>query len=312
MVKDIAEIVSTQTYDGQLVSAPSTQVGNRPTAGRFREFAKQHMKLETNCLLIDLPSGPGNVTTMNNSGSKGNDFFVSVVADVVEKLLASFGATATIAILTPYRFQEEKYKIMLGAMREKKLANYDKINVSSITCTQGQQFDIVIMDLPINNSVGFLSDERMLNVAVSRAMNGLIVVCDRKVVDNVVRKSFWSPSKPARYLEGLVHKLAGRTWTRPQISNLPDNIYYPLKKNEGNTPIKASTLVGSISAPAMVSGRQSAHVKETVQDSSACVKAVTESTPLAARAKESEVVIKVVQATQDLNLGKVNKFLVLN
>ena len=54
----------------------------------------------------------------------------------------------------------------------------DKLVVESYNTIQSQEFDITIVDLPADGSIGFLEGRERLNVAISRAKDGMIVLCN--------------------------------------------------------------------------------------------------------------------------------------
>ncbi|GAB3999913.1 AAA domain-containing protein [Spirosoma daeguense] len=86
----------------------------------------------------------------------------------------------TIAVISPYKQQISILKDSLTQNPE--LQPYiDKISINTIDSFQGQERDIVYISLTRSNSegeIGFLSDIRRMNVAMTRARKKLIVVGD--------------------------------------------------------------------------------------------------------------------------------------
>ncbi|RWA08171.1 hypothetical protein EKO27_g6937 [Xylaria grammica] len=83
----------------------------------------------------------------------------------------------SIAVLTPYTKQLEVLK--------KKLAGKKNVEVSSIDGYQGREADIVVFVTTRCNAscnIGFLKDLRRMNVALTRARAGLIVIGDRETL----------------------------------------------------------------------------------------------------------------------------------
>lgn len=86
----------------------------------------------------------------------------------------------TIAVISPYRRQIELLKEQLQHFPE--LSQYgDKISVNTIDSFQGQERDIVYISMTRSNTenkIGFLSDIRRMNVAMTRARKKLVVIGD--------------------------------------------------------------------------------------------------------------------------------------
>ncbi|MVM32077.1 AAA family ATPase [Spirosoma sp. HMF4905] len=86
----------------------------------------------------------------------------------------------TIAIISPYKQQINVLKDQLLSAPDL-LAYGDKISVNTIDSFQGQERDIVYISMTRSNAegeIGFLSDIRRMNVAMTRARKKLIIVGD--------------------------------------------------------------------------------------------------------------------------------------
>ncbi|GAB3959848.1 AAA domain-containing protein [Spirosoma harenae] len=86
----------------------------------------------------------------------------------------------TIAVISPYKQQITILKEQL--LQSSELRAYgDKISVNTIDSFQGQERDIVYISMTRSNAegeIGFLSDVRRMNVAMTRARKKLIIVGD--------------------------------------------------------------------------------------------------------------------------------------
>ena len=86
----------------------------------------------------------------------------------------------TIGVISPYRQQVLLMKEYFGHARE--LAGLsDRISINTIDSFQGQERDIICISMcrsNANGEIGFLSDTRRMNVAMTRAKKKLIVVGD--------------------------------------------------------------------------------------------------------------------------------------
>ncbi|UFH56857.1 AAA domain-containing protein [Spirosoma sp. KNUC1025] len=86
----------------------------------------------------------------------------------------------TIAIISPYKQQINVLKEQL-LQHPDLLAYGDKISINTIDSFQGQERDIVYISLVRSNvdgDIGFLSDIRRMNVAMTRARKKLVIVGD--------------------------------------------------------------------------------------------------------------------------------------
>lgn len=222
MVPDIVSIPNTLTYHEQLTTNASAQVANRPIAQQFRRFAHKWVGKETSKMMIDIPPSHRNETT---GLSKRNDFSVSVVTDLAEKLLAEFKDTAEIAILTPYRAQVEKFKNIKGMMQTLKLPHNEKLTVNTFTESQGRQYDIVIVEIIVDTHLGIIRDKKMTNVAISRAKSAVILVCNEIALRAAIEKPTKAPGDP-QHLRDLLGMFKDVTYIRPKQDELPPNKYY--------------------------------------------------------------------------------------
>jgi ATP-dependent RNA/DNA helicase IGHMBP2 len=86
----------------------------------------------------------------------------------------------SIAVISPYKEQINLLKEQL-LHSPSLLAFGDKISVNTIDSFQGQERDIVYISMTRSNpegEIGFLSDIRRMNVAMTRARKKLVVIGD--------------------------------------------------------------------------------------------------------------------------------------
>ena len=89
-----------------------------------------------------------------------------------------------IAIITPYRAQLAYLKELLDSS-ELDLTVKQKININTIDSFQGQEKDVIYISLVRSNDkgeIGFLADERRMNVALTRARKKLVIIGDSATV----------------------------------------------------------------------------------------------------------------------------------
>lgn len=109
-------------------------------------------------------------------------FLMKLLAAQVAELGQYYNASdfPTIAVVSPYR-QQVQYMQELQA-QDTVLAPYaGSISVNTIDSFQGQERDVVYISMTRSNtegSIGFLSDTRRMNVAMTRARKQLVVIGD--------------------------------------------------------------------------------------------------------------------------------------
>ena len=124
---------------------------------------------ETPALLIDTSHADLEEDDVN--GSKRNSGEAQVCAEYVERLVAAGVPVAQIAVISPYSAQVATLREVLDP----------GVEVGTVDSYQGREKEVVIISLVRSNArgeIGFLSDYRRLNVAVTRARRHVAVVCN--------------------------------------------------------------------------------------------------------------------------------------
>ncbi|KAL0486493.1 hypothetical protein AKO1_012023 [Acrasis kona] len=106
--------------------------------------------------------------------SKSNDHEARLVVQHVKNLLNAGISERDIAVITPYSAQVHAIKSLLGEELE-------DMEVGTVDGFQGREKEAVVISMVRSNpdgQVGFLSDERRTNVAITRARRHVCVVCD--------------------------------------------------------------------------------------------------------------------------------------
>ena len=149
------------------------------------------------------------------SGS-GTSYLNRTEASAVEKIITQFlrGGVqpAQIGVITPYQGQRT-YLIMYmqrhGSMRKDL---YSQVEVASVDAFQGREKDYIILSCVRSSDsqgIGFLRDSRRLNVALTRAKYGIVIVGNPKALN---RDILW------HYL--LMHYKERRVLVEGPLSNL--------------------------------------------------------------------------------------------
>ena len=124
--------------------------------------------------------------------SSGNSFLNRTEASNVEKVVTRFFKAGVlpsqIGIVTPYEGQRSYIVTYMQTNGTLKKDLYKDIEVASVDAFQGQEKDYIILSCVRSNDhqgIGFLNDPRRLNVALTRAKYGVVVLGNPKVLSKV-------------------------------------------------------------------------------------------------------------------------------
>jgi ATP-dependent RNA/DNA helicase IGHMBP2 len=115
-------------------------------------------------------------------------FLIKHLTQLTETLNTFYNAEnfPTIAVISPYKEQIRILKELVQSSVPLQL-HADKIAVNTIDSFQGQERDIVYISMTRSNTageIGFLSDTRRMNVAMTRARKKLVVIGDSSTLAN--------------------------------------------------------------------------------------------------------------------------------
>jgi regulator of nonsense transcripts 1 len=135
-------------------------------------------------------------TGQEEISSSGTSYLNRTEAATVEKIATRFLRSGVkpeqIGIITPYEGQRAylvQYMQFSGALHSKL---YQEIEVASVDAFQGREKDFIILSCVRANEhqgIGFLNDPRRLNVALTRARFGIIIVGNPKVLS---KQQLWN------------------------------------------------------------------------------------------------------------------------
>ncbi|XP_053671419.1 regulator of nonsense transcripts 1 homolog [Anopheles nili] len=197
----------------------------------------------------------------------GTSYLNRTEASNVEKITTRFLKAGIkpeqIGIITPYEGQRAylvQYMQYQGSLHSKL---YQEIEIASVDAFQGREKDIIIMSCVRANEhqgIGFLNDPRRLNVALTRAKYGIIIVGNPKVL---AKQELWNHLlnfyKDKRVLvEGSLNNLKESLiqFTKPKKiintlnpgSHFMTNAMYDAKQALGGVSSGPLTAYGSMSA----------------------------------------------------------------
>ena len=127
--------------------------------------------------------------------ASGTSYLNRTEAGAVEKLVTAFLRAgilpADIGVITPYEGQRAyvvAHMARAGALRQQL---YKEIEVASVDSFQGREKEYIILSCVRSNEnagIGFLNDPRRLNVALTRARHGVVVLGNPKARDRCVAR----------------------------------------------------------------------------------------------------------------------------
>ncbi|KAI8445266.1 AAA domain-containing protein, partial [Phakopsora pachyrhizi] len=148
--------------------------------------------------------------------SSGASFLNQTKASNVEKIVTQFFKAGVlpsqIGIVTPYGGQQSYVVNFMQASGSLKKDLYKDFEVASVDAFQGREKDYIILTCVRSNDhqgIVFLNDPRRLNVALTRAKYGVVVLGNPKVL-----------SKPALWHQLLTHYREANCLVEGPLNNL--------------------------------------------------------------------------------------------
>ena len=121
--------------------------------------------------------------------ASGTSYLNRTEAQNVEKIVTRFFKAGVqpldIGVITPYEGQRSYVVSSMQASGTFKKEYYKEVEVASVDAFQGREKDFIILSCVRSNDhqgIGFLSDPRRLNVALTRAKYGLVILGNPKVL----------------------------------------------------------------------------------------------------------------------------------
>ncbi|KAM8751786.1 DNA-binding protein SMUBP-2 [Acanthopagrus schlegelii] len=172
----IMEWVSKEMYQGRLTAHSSVEthlLKDQPGVSCVEETS-------TPLLLIDTAGCGLSEMEVTDGQSKGNKGEVEIVELHIKALTEAGLKAKDIAVIAPYNLQ-------VDLLRQKLSAKHPDLEIKSVDGFQGREKEAVVLSLVRSNrkgEVGFLAEDRRINVAVTRARRHIAVVCDTQTVQN--------------------------------------------------------------------------------------------------------------------------------
>lgn len=182
MPSSLLEHPSKYFYDGLVCCANDNNVSQSKT-----NKLPQGFPWPNSLPLTFINSGENN-EIIHNYGGRSNPTEVNMVIRIVRSLIGHEDINARdLAIITPYSKQVQAIRMELSMLdaRSQQHQRFHQVKVGTVDSFQGQEADLVIFSAVRSNDLkelGFLRDSRRLNVAITRARKGLILIGDTKLL----------------------------------------------------------------------------------------------------------------------------------
>jgi len=172
----LSEFPSNTFYEGSLQNGVTAEERRRPNFPFKWPVANRPMMFYRS-------------TGQEEYAASGTSFLNRTEATLVERVVSEFlrlGANPDqIGVITPYAGQRSyivNYFAMYGSLRK---SLYESVEVASVDAFQGREKDYIVVSCVRSNErqgIGFLNDPRRLNVALTRAKYGVVIVGNPKVL----------------------------------------------------------------------------------------------------------------------------------
>ena len=175
---------STESYGGRLRAADAVKSGllcDLPGVQRSPVTTTSMFMLSTRSVYGRIPF---ECIERSIGGSFINEGEATITAAHVMLMLKSGVKPSDIVVISPYAAQVRLLRAVLTAALEG-IEGADEVEVSSIDAFQGRESQSVVISMVRANSeriVGFLADNRRMNVAVTRAKRHVSIIGDHKTI----------------------------------------------------------------------------------------------------------------------------------
>jgi len=156
------------------------------------------------------------ISGMEEISASGTSYLNRTEASYVEKIVTHFlkmGVTpGQIGVITPYDGQKQYVSEYMRRSGSLSSSYYEAIEVASVDAFQGREKDFILLSCVRSSEsqgIGFLSDPRRLNVALTRARLGVILLGNPRVL-----------SKNALWAALLLHFKEHETLVEGPLTNL--------------------------------------------------------------------------------------------
>ncbi|XP_054426742.1 DNA-binding protein SMUBP-2 [Pteronotus mesoamericanus] len=233
MHRAIMRWASEALYEGRLTAHPS--VAERLLRDLPGVAATEETGLPL--LLVDTAGCGLSELEQDDDPSRGNPGEVRLVSLHVQALVDAGVRARDIAVITPYNLQ-------VDLLRQSLAHRHPELEIRSVDGFQGREKEAVVLSFVRSNrkgEVGFLAEDRRINVAVTRARRHVAVVCDSRTVSNHA------------FLKTLVDYISEHGEVRTAFEYLddivPENYSHQSSQGQGQADVKPQGSATSSTKP---------------------------------------------------------------
>lgn len=186
MHPDIANIVSTTVYNGELKNHPEkVEHFSSHSPFYFKESNLKGLNSDNAIIWVDLPDKQSKLGMKSFEKKYVNQQEIKIIIELLSKLTTDFDEKYSLKVLSPYSKQVAmiNMQINLSSIDDCFSSNLNQELASTVDSFQGNEADVIVISMvrhnsftPINSALGFLSDMRRMNVLLSRAKYKMIIV----------------------------------------------------------------------------------------------------------------------------------------
>lgn len=221
----LSEFPSNMFYGGKLQNGVTAEIRLRKDVDFPWPLPEMPMMFWTNLGLEEI-------------SASGTSYLNRTEASNVEKAITRFFKAgvkpADIGVITPYEGQRSYIVTTMQNSGTYKKELYKEVEVASVDAFQGREKDFIVLSCVRSNDnqgIGFLSDPRRLNVALTRAKYGLVILGNPKVLS---KHELWHNllvhfKDRKCFVEGPLTNLQAclLQFARPKVSYRPKNYQHP-------------------------------------------------------------------------------------
>jgi ATP-dependent RNA/DNA helicase IGHMBP2 len=177
MNESIMNFSSINLYENKLLAHES--VRSHKVTDLVTQENDNLVLIDKNLILVDTSNFDFYESVDEESESKFNIGEAKVCNFIINYLIKNNVLKEHIGIITPYSAQVNHLRNLMN------VDEYKELEISTVDGFQGREKEIIVLSLVRSNprrEVGFLADNRRLNVAITRAKRMLVLICDTTTV----------------------------------------------------------------------------------------------------------------------------------